>query len=100
LTSDGITLDPATHRCSRQGADVPPTPREFSLLEYLMRREGQVATKREILDHVWGNDFEGDPNIVEVYVKHLRDKLDRPFGADSIHTVRGVGYLISSGSKG
>ena len=67
-----------------------------SLLEYLLRRKGQVISKREILEHVWDYDFEGDPNIVEVYVRHLRNKLDRPFGREAIRTVRGAGYQLAA----
>ena len=62
------------------------TPREFAMLEFLMRRAGEVVSKREILDNVWDDDFEGDPNIVEVYVSHLRNKVDRPFGREAIVT--------------
>ena len=71
------------------------TTRELSLLEYLIRMRGQVLSKREILDHVWDYDFEGDPNIVEVYVSHLRNKIDRPFGRRAIETVRGAGYRLN-----
>jgi two-component system OmpR family response regulator len=71
------------------------TARETSLLEFLMRRKGEVVSKRDILEHVWDYDFEGDPNIVEVYVGHLRNKLDRPYGRDSIQTVRGAGYRLT-----
>ena len=76
----------------RGGADA----RERSLLEYLLRRRGEVVSKREVLDHVWDYDFEGDPNIVEVYVRHLRNKVDRPFGRGSIQTVRGAGYRLAA----
>ena len=70
------------------------TAREFALLEYLMRKEGNVASKTEILDHVWGIDFAGDPNVVEVYVGYLRKKIDAPFGLETVQTVRGAGYLL------
>jgi two-component system OmpR family response regulator len=73
---------------------VTLTAREQALLEFLLRRAGRVASKREILDHVWGADFEGDPNIIEVYVRHLRDKLDRPFGLQTIETIRRMGYRL------
>jgi DNA-binding response OmpR family regulator len=72
------------------------TARELSLLEYLLRRCGEVVSKREILDHVWDYDFEGDPNIVEVYVRHLRNKLDRPFKRHAIETLRGAGYRLAT----
>ena len=70
------------------------TAREASLLEFLMRRSGEVVSKSEILDHVWDDRFEGDLNIVEVYVRHLQNKLDRPFDRASIETVRGAGYRL------
>ena len=72
--------------------------RELALLEFLLRRRGEAVPKREILQHVWDDEFEGDPNIVEVYVRHLRNKLDRPFGRAAIQTVRGTGYrLVADG---
>jgi two-component system OmpR family response regulator len=73
---------------------VQLTPREFSVLETLIRRSPQVVSKSELLDAVWGMDFEGDPNIIEVYVGYVRRKIDRPFGTETVKTVRGVGYQI------
>ena len=70
------------------------TAREFAVLEFLMRRAGEVVAKSEILDNVWDFAFEGDPNIVEVYVRHLRRKLDEPFGRQLIQTIRGAGYRL------
>ncbi len=90
-----LVLDPATRRVSRAGADVPLTPREFSLLEHLMRHGDEVVTKAELIDHVWDGD--ADPNLVEVYVGYLRRKVDVPFGRRSIQTARGVGYRLLSG---
>ena len=87
-------LDPFTHSCHRRGAEVHLTPREFSVLAVLLRRDGGVASKQEILDEVWGHEFGGDPNIVEVYVRYLRRKIDVPFGLDTIETVRNVGYRM------
>jgi two-component system OmpR family response regulator len=89
-----LRLDPASRKASHGDAEVNLTSREFSLLEYLMRRDGNVASKPEILDHVWGMDFAGDPNVVEVYVGYLRKKIDAPFGVESIETVRGAGYRL------
>jgi DNA-binding response OmpR family regulator len=74
---------------------VQLTAREFSVLEYLMRRRGEVVSKREVLDHVWDADFDGDPNIVEVYVRYLRRKIDLPFDRTAIETVRGAGYRMA-----
>ena len=70
------------------------TAREFAVLEYLLRHAGQVVPKTEILEHVWGGDFEGDDNVVEVYVAYLRRKIDRPFGRQALQTLRGFGYRL------
>jgi len=97
LVAGDLTLDPAEHRCRRGDVEVDLTPREFAMLEYLMRFASEAVSKREILSHVWGEDFEGDPNIVEVYAGYLRRKIDQPFGRASIETVRGVGYRLAAG---
>ncbi len=89
-----LRLDPATRSAAHGNVEVALTAREFSLLEYLMRRDGHVASKPEILDHVWGMDFAGDPNVVEVYIGYLRRKLDETFDTKLIHTVRGSGYRL------
>jgi two-component system OmpR family response regulator len=89
-----LRLDPATRTASREDVEITLTAREFALLEYLMRRDGNVASKPEILDHVWGMDFAGDPNVVEVYVGYLRRKVDQPFDLQLIRTVRGAGYRL------
>ncbi|HEX6263090.1 MAG TPA: response regulator transcription factor [Actinomycetota bacterium] len=94
LEAGDLRLDPGARRAWRGDQEVALTARELSLLELLLRRKGQVVSKREILEHVWDDRFEGNPNIVEVYVRHLRNKLDRPFGRDSIRTVRGAGYRV------
>ncbi|MGH2688587.1 MAG: response regulator transcription factor [Actinomycetota bacterium] len=90
-----LRMDPGARRVFRGEVEVDLTAREMALLEYLMRHDGRVVSKREILDDVWDYDFEGDPNIVEVYVRHLRNKLDRPFGRTTIRTVRGAGYRLT-----
>ena len=72
------------------------TAREFAVLEFLLRRAGEVVSKGEILDNVWDFAFEGDPNIVEVYIRHLRRKLDEPFGKQLIETIRGAGYRLDA----
>jgi DNA-binding response OmpR family regulator len=94
LTVGDLVLDPASRRVTRAGVEVSLTSREMSLLEYLMRRSGEVVTKADILGHVWDYAFEGDPNIVEVYVGRLRRKVDRPFGRADIETLRGSGYRL------
>lgn len=94
-----LVVDPATHACTRGGTAVELTPREFSLLRYLMHHAGRTVTKQELVEHVWGDDLM-DPNVVQVYVGYLRRKIDEPFGRDTIATVRGVGYRLSPGEAG
>jgi DNA-binding response OmpR family regulator len=89
-----LSLDPVRHRCVRGDVEVALTAREFAVLEFMMRRAGEVVTKSEILENVWDFAFEGDPNIVEVYIRHLRTKLDEPFGRRLIETIRGAGYRL------
>jgi two-component system, OmpR family, response regulator len=96
LEAGDLRLDPAARRAWRGEVEVELTPRELALVEFLLRRRGEVVSKREILEHVWDYDFDGDSNIVEVYVLHLRGKLDRPFGRDTIQTVRGAGYRLAA----
>jgi two-component system OmpR family response regulator len=89
-----LHIDPARRRAWRGEVEIALTAREFDVLELLVRRAGQVLSKDRILDAVWESDFEGDPNIVEVYVRRLRRKVDEPFGRHSIETLRGAGYRI------
>ncbi|QHF25929.1 response regulator [Rathayibacter sp. VKM Ac-2804] len=94
LTVGDLVLDPAARRVERGGVAIPLTAREFSVLEYLVSRAGDVVPKRDILGAVWDFDFDGDPNIVEVYIRTLRNKIDRPFGRETIRTQRGAGYSV------
>lgn len=96
LEAGDLRFDPGARRTWRAGSQVDLTAREMALLEFLLRHRGEVVSKREILEHVWDYDFEGDPNIVEVYVGHLRNKLDRPFGRTALETVRGAGYRLAA----
>src|SRR5712692_1275861 len=96
LKVGSLQLDPGARRVSRNETDIRLTAREFALLEYLVRKGGNVAAKTEILDHVWGMDFSGDPNVVEVYVGYLRKKIDQPFDTETIETVRGAGYRLAA----
>ncbi|MDQ6839563.1 MAG: response regulator transcription factor [Actinomycetota bacterium] len=99
LSCGDLTLDPGAHRCSRGDVVVDLTAKEFSVLEYLLRRAGEVVTKTEMLDHLWDFSFEGGTNLVEVHVSALRRKVDAPFARQSIQTIRGVGYkLVSTGA--
>ena len=99
LEAGNLKLDPGSRQVWRGKNEIDLTAREMSLLEFLIRRKGEVVSKREILQHVWDYDFMGDPNIVEVYVRHLRNKVDRPYGRDSIQTVRGAGYRLSADGR-
>jgi two-component system OmpR family response regulator len=95
LEAGDLRLDPGARRVWRGDAEVELTAREMGMLEFLLRRKGEVVSKKEILEHVWNYDFGGDLNIVEVYVRHLRNKLDRPFGRNAIETIRGAGYRLA-----
>jgi two-component system, OmpR family, response regulator len=92
LTAGPLTLDPARRRVTRDGAEIALTAREYAVLEYLMRRAGQVVSKTELLDHVWDAALDTAPNAVEVYVGYLRRKL----GRDVLETVRGAGYRLTA----
>ncbi|HKY76887.1 MAG TPA: response regulator transcription factor [Acidimicrobiia bacterium] len=96
LEAGDLRLDPATRAVQRGDVAVEMTSRETALLEFLLRRQGDVLSKQTILDNVWNDEFEGDPNIVEVYIRRLRNKLDRPFGRSAIETVRGAGYRLAA----
>jgi two-component system OmpR family response regulator len=89
-----LALDPARHTVERRGERVDLTAKEFSLLECFMRHAGDVMTRSDLIDHVWDFAFEGDSNVVDVYVRYLREKIDRPFGLASLETVRGAGYRL------
>jgi DNA-binding response OmpR family regulator len=99
LVIGDLSLDPLSRTCHRGETMISLTTREYELLESLMRRPGQVVEKQELLERVWGDEFEGDPNVVEVYIGYLRRKLDKPFGRNDIRTVRGVGYRIGNGER-
>jgi DNA-binding response OmpR family regulator len=95
LRAGDLLLDPATRQVRRGEAEVALTTREFALLEYLMRRPGEVVSKTELLVHVWDASLDGEPNLVEVYVGYLRRKIDAPFGRQAVQTVRGAGYRLA-----
>jgi two-component system, OmpR family, response regulator len=94
LSAGDLHLDPAAHQVWRADDSIQLTPRQFSLLEFLISRAGEVLSKARILEHVWDFSFDGDPNIVEVYVRQLRQRIDEPFGRHSLQTVRLVGYRL------
>jgi len=89
-----LRLDPAARRAWRGEHELSLSPKEFALLETFMRRPGQVLTRLQLLEHAWDFAYENRSNVVDVYVRYLRDKIDRPFGASSLETVRGVGYRL------
>ncbi|MBM9467804.1 response regulator transcription factor [Nakamurella leprariae] len=96
LVVGSLVVDPATREVRRGDRHMVLTNREFAVLSFLARRAGTVVPKLELLRGVWDDDFDGDPNIVEVYVAHLRAKIDRPFGLETIETLRGVGYRLTA----
>ncbi len=96
LTVADLSLDPVTRRVTRAGQTISLTPKEYQLLEVLMRKAGQVVTRTELIEHVWEMHFDPGSNIVDVVIKILRDKIDRKFEPKLIQTVRGVGYMINA----
>ncbi|MDH4116124.1 MAG: response regulator transcription factor [Acidimicrobiia bacterium] len=94
IVAGGIVVDPGRRRVWRGGTEIELTARQFDVLEFLAKRAGRVVSKSEILDGVWEFGFEGDLNIVEVYVRRIRARIDDPFGCRSISTIRGVGYRL------
>ncbi len=94
LTTGDLSLDLLTRKVLRRGQPIELRPREFALLEYLMRNAGKVLSKTMILSHVWGYSFDPNTNVVDVLVSRLRDKIDRPFETKLLQTVRGVGYVL------
>jgi DNA-binding response OmpR family regulator len=95
LVAGDLSLDPAERRVRRGPREVALTPREFAVLEHLMRHRGEVVSKTELLTQVWDAHYDGDPNVVEVYVGYLRRKVDLPFDRHAIETVRGAGYRLA-----
>jgi two-component system, OmpR family, response regulator len=89
-----LRLDPATRRAWRGDTEVKLSAKEFALLEAFMRRPGDVLSRYQLLEHAWDYGYENRSNVIDVYVRYLRDKVDRPFGRASIETVRGVGYRL------
>ena len=94
LTVGDLALDPATHRVWRGDSEVHLSAKEFALLETFMRRPGQVLSRYQLLEHAWDYEYENRSNVIDVYVRYLREKVDRPFDVESIETVRGAGYRL------
>jgi two-component system OmpR family response regulator len=100
LAEGDLRLDPATKRAWRAGAEVQLTPKEFVLLEFFLRHPGRVLTRSQIIEAVWDFAYDGGSNVVDQYVKYLRDKIDTPFGRHDIETVRGMGYRLRAAEGG
>ena len=94
-----LTLDPATHEVHRGGKEIQLSSKEYRLLDYMMRRPGQVCTRTMIGEHIWGYNFTDDSNVIDVYISYLRRKVDNGFRDKLIHTVRDVGYKVQDKSK-
>jgi two-component system OmpR family response regulator len=94
LVVDDLRLDPATRRVWRGEVEIRLSPKEFALLETFMRRPGQALSRLQLLEHAWDFAYENRSNVIDVYVRYLREKIDRPFGTSSLETVRGVGYRL------
>ncbi len=94
LVVGDLVLDPATREVRRGDADISLSAKQFAILEQFMRRPGEVLSRTDLLEHVWDFAYEGTSNLVDVYVRTLRERIDRPFGVDSIETVRGAGYRL------
>jgi DNA-binding response OmpR family regulator len=93
-----LELDPVAHRVWRGGTEIPVTNKEYAVLEYLMRNVGRVLTRTALIEHVWDYQYDTMTNIVDVQIRALRSKIDRPFSTPLIKTVRGVGYIIEEPS--
>lgn len=99
LVAGDLTLDPATRETRRGEATIGLSAKEFALLEYFMRHPGEVLSRSRLIEHVWDFAYDGGSNIVDVYVRYLREKIDRPFGVRSIETVRGAGYRLRGSTR-
>lgn len=100
LRADDLVLNSSAHTVVRGNVPIDLTPREFALLQYLLHRKGEVVSKRELLDHVWGEPDADDPNVTQVYAGYVRRKIDEPFGTKTIQTVRGIGYrIVETGNR-
>jgi two-component system OmpR family response regulator len=99
LAVDDLRLDPATRRVWRGDVELSLSAKEFALLELFMRHPGEVLTRLQLLEHAWDLAYENRSNVIDVYVRYLREKVDRPFGRRSLETVRGVGYRLREGAS-
>ena len=95
ITVGKLSLDPSKYAVTWDGQPLALTKKEFDLLKYLMEHKGQAVTRDALLSDVWGYDYAGDTNVVDVYIRYLRHKIDEPYGVKTIHTIRAVGYMFS-----
>jgi two-component system, OmpR family, response regulator len=95
---NGLELDRLAHKLTRDGKEIPLQPREFRLLEYLMKNAGQVVTRTMLLENVWDYHFDPQTNVIDVHISRLRAKIDKGFDPPLLHTIRGAGYMIRDGS--
>lgn len=94
LTLEDLTMNVSEHTVTRYGQSIQLTSKEYALLEYLLRNQGRILTRAQITDHVWNNEFDYDSNVVDVYIRYLRGKIDKKFEIKLIHTIRGFGYVM------
>ena len=89
-----MEIDPATRSCSRHGRPIDLTAKELAIVEHLARKAGQVVSKADLLEHAWDFAYDGNPSVIEVHISNIRRKIDRPFGTNSLLTLRGAGYRL------
>ena len=94
ITIGDLVIDPAVRSCSRAGTMIELTAKEFSIVEFLARRNGEVVSKADLIEHAWDFAYDGDPNVIEVHMSNIRRKIDKPFRTESLRTVRGAGYRL------
>ena len=99
LTLSDLSMNTHNHSISRGDKAIVLTSKEYALLEYLLRNQGAILTRSQILDHVWNFEFDYDSNVVDVYIKYLRAKIDKGFDTKLIHTIRGFGYVMRCGDE-
>ena len=95
----GLELDRLSHKLTRNGREIAMQPREYRLLEYLMKHAGQVVTRTMLLENVWDYHFDPQTNVIDVHISRLRSKIDKGYDTQLLHTIRGAGYMIRDGSR-
>lgn len=94
LTIGDLILDPAVRTCHRRGSPIELTSKEFTILEYLARNRGEIVSRTDILEHAWDFAYDGDPEVIVVHISNIRRKIDKPFGTETLRTIRGAGYRL------